>query len=211
MAPDGRSLITSVGTAEGTVWLQDAGGDRQISSEGYAEAPSLSADGTRLFYLVRLRGRMETSSGNPFPKVGVRECNPNPTRSRCPEPRSWKEPFFRDPIGRDTHSPSKVSTGTCIASHPIRAGNAGSDGPISQVFLAGKELNRTALDKVLSNREAAAKAAARQRALDASVEPSAWPSEPGNDIGLVDNPKLHACRDRWETQTIRLSSKRSDD
>jgi hypothetical protein len=63
MAPDGRSLITSVGTAEGTVWLQDAGGDRQISSEGYAEAPSLSADGTRLFYLVRLRGRGHYSAG----------------------------------------------------------------------------------------------------------------------------------------------------
>jgi DNA-binding winged helix-turn-helix (wHTH) protein/Tol biopolymer transport system component len=63
MAHDGRSFITSVGTAEGTVWLHDAGGDRQISSEGYAEAPSLSPDGTRLFYLARLRGRGHFSAG----------------------------------------------------------------------------------------------------------------------------------------------------
>jgi Tol biopolymer transport system component len=63
IAHDGRSFVTSVGTAEGTVWLHEAGGNRQISSEGYAESPSLSADGTRLFYLVRLRGRGHFSAG----------------------------------------------------------------------------------------------------------------------------------------------------
>ena len=45
MAPDGRSIVTSIGIVEGTVWVHDEKGDRQISSEGYAEAPSLSADG----------------------------------------------------------------------------------------------------------------------------------------------------------------------
>jgi DNA-binding winged helix-turn-helix (wHTH) protein/Tol biopolymer transport system component len=57
MAPDGHSLVTSVGMVEGTVWLRDRNGERQISSEGYAESPSLSADGTQLFYLVRPQGR----------------------------------------------------------------------------------------------------------------------------------------------------------
>jgi DNA-binding winged helix-turn-helix (wHTH) protein/Tol biopolymer transport system component len=62
-APDGRSIITSVGIAEGTVWVHDAKGDHQISSEGYAEAPSLSPDGKSLFYLVRLRSRGHLSAG----------------------------------------------------------------------------------------------------------------------------------------------------
>jgi Tol biopolymer transport system component len=56
MAPDGKSLITSVGSAESTIWIHDAKGDRQISSEGYAEFPRFSSDGRRLYYLVRPRG-----------------------------------------------------------------------------------------------------------------------------------------------------------
>jgi hypothetical protein len=57
MAPDGRSFVTSVGMVEGTVWVHGDNGDRQISSEGYAEAPTLSFGGTQLFYLVRPRAR----------------------------------------------------------------------------------------------------------------------------------------------------------
>jgi serine/threonine protein kinase/Tol biopolymer transport system component len=62
VAPDGRSLITSVGGKESSVWVHDAGGDRQISTEGYADLPGLgtgpaslvfSADGRKLYYLVR--------------------------------------------------------------------------------------------------------------------------------------------------------------
>ena len=34
MAPDGKSLITSVGRAQGTVWMHDEKGDRQISPKG---------------------------------------------------------------------------------------------------------------------------------------------------------------------------------
>ena len=63
VAPDGRSFTTSVGMAEGTVWVHDFHGDRQISSEGYAELPSLSADGAKLFYLARFRGRGHFSAG----------------------------------------------------------------------------------------------------------------------------------------------------
>jgi eukaryotic-like serine/threonine-protein kinase len=34
MAPDGKSLITSVGTHDHTAWLHDEDGDHQVSSEG---------------------------------------------------------------------------------------------------------------------------------------------------------------------------------
>jgi Tol biopolymer transport system component len=51
VAPDGRSLITAVGTSQSAVWIHDAAGDRAISSEGLASRPHLSRDGARIFYL----------------------------------------------------------------------------------------------------------------------------------------------------------------
>ena len=52
MAADGKSLITSVGSQDSTVWLHDKDGDQQISSEGNAAEPSFSWDGNSLYYLV---------------------------------------------------------------------------------------------------------------------------------------------------------------
>jgi len=52
MAPDGKSLITSVGTQDRTVWMHDKGGDHQISSEGNASSPSFSSDGRSLYFLM---------------------------------------------------------------------------------------------------------------------------------------------------------------
>ena len=51
VAPDGRSLVTSIGTRRSTIWLHDNTGERPVSSEGYALRPRLSSDGKRLFYL----------------------------------------------------------------------------------------------------------------------------------------------------------------
>jgi len=51
IAPDGSSLITSVGLAESTVWVHDDKGERQISSEGFAQYPRFSPDGKKLYYL----------------------------------------------------------------------------------------------------------------------------------------------------------------
>jgi hypothetical protein len=52
MAPDGKSLITSVGSEDSTVWMHDQAGDHQISSEGYASKPQFSPDGRRLYFLM---------------------------------------------------------------------------------------------------------------------------------------------------------------
>ena len=52
MAPDGKSLITSVGSTDSTVWLHDKGGDHQISSEGNTVRPSFSSDGNSLYFLM---------------------------------------------------------------------------------------------------------------------------------------------------------------
>jgi DNA-binding winged helix-turn-helix (wHTH) protein/Tol biopolymer transport system component len=69
VAPDGRSLITSIGLQESAVWIHDNRGERPLSSEGqvapmpaflspvtnYMAAPSVrfSSDGKFVFYLMR--------------------------------------------------------------------------------------------------------------------------------------------------------------
>jgi Tol biopolymer transport system component len=60
VAPDGRSLITSIGLQHSSLWVHDPRGDRPISSEGYVISSSgwstsvrFSPEGRRLFYLMR--------------------------------------------------------------------------------------------------------------------------------------------------------------
>jgi Tol biopolymer transport system component len=49
MAPDGRSLFTSVGAAHNGLWLHDGNGDRQISGEGELAGRFVSL-GTSVYY-----------------------------------------------------------------------------------------------------------------------------------------------------------------
>jgi len=62
-APDGRSFVTSVGATQSTLWVHDARGDRQITSEGFAFLPSFSGDGKTLYYLERSRAGRRFVSG----------------------------------------------------------------------------------------------------------------------------------------------------
>ena len=59
-APDGNSVITSVGTTESTVWVEDARGERQISSEGFATSLEFSNDGKRIYYRILRNGAGRT-------------------------------------------------------------------------------------------------------------------------------------------------------
>jgi eukaryotic-like serine/threonine-protein kinase len=56
VAPDGRSFVTSIGTNQSTVWIHDARGDRQMTSEGFSSSPAVSPDGRKLYYLVKSGG-----------------------------------------------------------------------------------------------------------------------------------------------------------
>jgi eukaryotic-like serine/threonine-protein kinase len=56
VAPDGASLITSVGRRQSSVWLHDPRGERLLSAEGFAFDPTLSPDGARVYYLLRRTG-----------------------------------------------------------------------------------------------------------------------------------------------------------
>jgi DNA-binding winged helix-turn-helix (wHTH) protein/Tol biopolymer transport system component len=56
--PDGRSIITSVGAHESSVWVHDERGERSLSSEGEVadlatHPPLFSPDGKTLYYLLR--------------------------------------------------------------------------------------------------------------------------------------------------------------
>jgi Tol biopolymer transport system component len=62
-APDGRSFVTSVGIRQTTLWVYDSRGERQITSEGYASLPQFSADGKKLYYLLRSRANRRFVSG----------------------------------------------------------------------------------------------------------------------------------------------------
>jgi eukaryotic-like serine/threonine-protein kinase len=53
VAPDGRSLVTAVGTRQSSVWVHDSRGDRQISVEGQALQPKFTPDGKKLCYRIR--------------------------------------------------------------------------------------------------------------------------------------------------------------
>jgi eukaryotic-like serine/threonine-protein kinase len=56
VAPDGRSLITSIFMRQNVVWIHDSHGDRALSTEGYADGdapPVFSRDGEHLYYLLR--------------------------------------------------------------------------------------------------------------------------------------------------------------
>jgi hypothetical protein len=79
------SFVTSVGMVEGTVWVHGDNGDRQISSEGYAEAPTLSFGGTQLFYLVRPRARGHFSAGLlPNGELWVKDLSTNQAQPVLP-------------------------------------------------------------------------------------------------------------------------------
>jgi len=52
LAPDGRSLVTSVGSPDNTIWLHDKDGDHPLSSQGQAWDPTFSTDGKNLYFLT---------------------------------------------------------------------------------------------------------------------------------------------------------------
>jgi Tol biopolymer transport system component len=55
VTPDGKSLITSVGTTQNSVWVHDRDGERQVSAEGSAVDPFFSPDGKQLYYITKQR------------------------------------------------------------------------------------------------------------------------------------------------------------
>lgn len=51
-APDGRSLVTSLGLQRRSIWMHDSSGERPVTRDAIASTPWLSADAERLYFLV---------------------------------------------------------------------------------------------------------------------------------------------------------------
>ena len=51
-APDGKSLLASVGRDESALWLHNAAGDHRITDDGYVVSPQLSGDAQRVYFLI---------------------------------------------------------------------------------------------------------------------------------------------------------------
>jgi DNA-binding winged helix-turn-helix (wHTH) protein/Tol biopolymer transport system component len=69
-SPDGRSLLTSIGMGQVTLWLHSAGGERALTTDGDAYDPWLSIDARRVYFLSSsgisaqtALTRMEVASG----------------------------------------------------------------------------------------------------------------------------------------------------
>jgi len=90
VAPDGRSIVTSVGQRRSAIWIRDVKGERAVSIEGVVFAPRLSADGGRLYYLIQQNPRdptftelrsLELTTGRtdrPLPDRSVRQYDLSP-------------------------------------------------------------------------------------------------------------------------------------
>jgi DNA-binding winged helix-turn-helix (wHTH) protein/Tol biopolymer transport system component len=68
VAPDGRSVLTSIGMRQSSVWMRDARGERPISSVGTSFAPVFTRDGKHVYYLLR---RASADSGNELWRADV--------------------------------------------------------------------------------------------------------------------------------------------
>ena len=64
MMPDGKSFITAAGTQQSAIWVHDPeGGNKQVTSEGYCYLPTLSPDGSKVYFLKRAPGSHSYFSG----------------------------------------------------------------------------------------------------------------------------------------------------
>ncbi|HYL10606.1 MAG TPA: protein kinase [Candidatus Acidoferrales bacterium] len=84
VSADGRSLITSMGMVQMSVWIHENGSERQISAEGNALLPAwgdgfpgsvFSPDGKKLYYLVESGVRAGFGSGELWVKDLVSNSN----------------------------------------------------------------------------------------------------------------------------------------
>jgi len=63
ISPDGKSLITSMGTQLATISLHASQGEHPLTSESFAMLPTLTPAGDRMFYLVRNLSARAYASG----------------------------------------------------------------------------------------------------------------------------------------------------
>jgi eukaryotic-like serine/threonine-protein kinase len=149
VASDGKSLVTSVGNERHSVWIHDDDGERQLTSEGSARIPRLSADGRYVFYLQGetlfssdLR-RVELATGKseqvlPGWSMGTYDISPDglevvfASRGRSGELEIWLASLDRG------YSPRQIT----------RGGDQPSFGPNGTVILRQQDRNANYLYRI---------------------------------------------------------------
>ena len=89
---DGRSLLSSIGLTQSTLWLHNAGTERVLTTEGRVSAPWLSGDAQRVYFLTARNeasqlslSRMDIANGLPESLVtgfGIIEYDISPDERR---------------------------------------------------------------------------------------------------------------------------------
>ena len=91
-APDGRSFLTSIGTFQDKIWIHDARGDRQVTSEAFSFSPSFSPDGKKLYYIVRTGGGLLIAYGG----LWVTDLDSGQRQRLLPEFQMWRSAVSAD-------------------------------------------------------------------------------------------------------------------
>ena len=102
VAPDGRSLITSVGRRSHSLWWRDAAGDRPLSPEGFATIPRLSRDSRLLYFLLQRA---------PSPRAGLAVLELSSGRTEMILPDVSVTQFDLSPSGRTVAYASTTAGG----------------------------------------------------------------------------------------------------
>jgi Tol biopolymer transport system component/predicted Ser/Thr protein kinase len=92
VAPDGRSFVTSIGTFQDTIWVHDSRGDRQVTSEAFSFQPTISADGKKLYYIVRTAGGLLS----PYGGLWVTDLESGKRERLLPDFQMWHYSISRD-------------------------------------------------------------------------------------------------------------------
>lgn len=130
--PDGRSIITSLGVHESSLWFHDGHRERSLSTEGEVVTgsgdPSFSADGKELYYLVKhlpigsgaelWRVNVESGASEVlFPGVAMLAFDVSPdgkqllysTEGRGGKPQLWLAPIDRETPARRIGNSGEIS------------------------------------------------------------------------------------------------------
>lgn len=118
VAPDGRSLLTSIGLTQTNLWWHDAHGERALTTEGTDYAPWVSPAARRVYFLS-IRGssaestlqRMDLAAGTPQPllpgfNVAGFDISPDEQQVVFATPREGVMQVWLAPL--DRHAPPRL-------------------------------------------------------------------------------------------------------
>ena len=191
IAPDGKSLITSVGLTQRSVWLHEPSGERQISLEGYAYWPLLSADGRKVCF----RLSRTPATGQAPSELWVADLRSGHRQRLFPGQLVTGHDVSRDDRVVAAVLERDGKTGVWLAwldgrEPPNRIPHADGDNPRfgrdGEIVFRGLEGNSGVLYRIRENGERRERIAQLSGAVFGTVSPDGeWLSSPGPDSSTI--------------------------